>query len=85
MCQDVFHLRLAQSRRVIFERQLVLRFVHVEAPQAIGIRKFSEMAQLFIRQRGLQFVRDINECHVAIIPALLAGRLRTAVRRFDST
>ena len=62
-------LRLPQARGVIFERQLVGRWVDAEATQAIGVRELAEVAQLVVGKRRLQFIGDFYECHGGIIPA----------------
>ncbi len=62
-------LRLAQARSVVFERQLVLRFVDAKAAQSISVRELAELAQLFFRERGLQVISNFHECHEGIIAA----------------
>ena len=56
-------LGFPKARGVIFEGQLILRFVHAEAAQAVRIREFAEAAKLFKAQRSLQFVGDFEERH----------------------
>ena len=65
LAQNVRDLGFPEARRVIFEGELILRFVHAEAAQAVGIREFAEAAELFEAQRSLQFVGDFEECHAS--------------------
>ena len=69
LAKRVNHLRVAQARGVVFERQLLLRIVQPKASQAVGIGEFAEAAQLLIAERGLQFIDSFHECHAGIIPA----------------
>jgi hypothetical protein len=69
LAKDMGHLRLAQARGVVLERQVVL-VVDAEAAQAVGVGEFAEMAELILSERGLQFVGDFDESHARII----AGR-----------
>jgi hypothetical protein len=62
-------LRLPQARGVVFERQLVGRWVDAEATQAIRVCELAKVAQLVVGQRGLQFIGDFHEGHCGIIPA----------------
>lgn len=62
-------LRFAEAGGVVFERQLVCRWIDAEAPQAISVRELAELAQLLIGQGGLQFVSDFHEGHGGIIAA----------------
>ena len=63
LAEDVGDLGFAQARGVVFEGEVVLLLVDVEAAQAVGVGEFAEAAELFEAQRGLQFVSDFEECH----------------------
>jgi len=67
LAEGVGHLRVAQARSVVFERQLVHGVVDAEAAQPVGVREFAQMAQLVFGERGLQFVGNLDECHGGII------------------
>ena len=51
LAQHMRDLRLAQARSVVFERELLHRFVDAKTAQSIGVRELAEMAQLLFCQR----------------------------------
>lgn len=63
------HLAFAEARGVVFERQLLPRIVEAKAAEAVGIGEFTEMKQLVVAQRGLQFISNFYKGHGGIIPA----------------
>ena len=69
LAKGVRHLSFTQARGVVFEGQLLFRVVQAETAQAIGVGELSQMAQLVVAQRGLQFVSNFHECHGGIISA----------------
>jgi hypothetical protein len=83
LAEHVGDLSLTQARGVVFERQLVLGLIYAEAAQAIGVREFAQMAQLFFGERGLQFVGNFHESHSGIIAARLRGTRQGLAAEFD--
>jgi hypothetical protein len=61
--QDVGDLGLAQARGVVFEGEMIFLFVDAKAPEAVGVRKFTEASELFEAERRLKFVGNLDECH----------------------
>ena len=61
--QHMCHLRLAQSRSVVFQRNLILQLIHADLPQSVRIRKLAQPRQLFMAQRRMQVVGNFHECH----------------------
>jgi len=61
--EDVGDLSLAETRGVVFEGEVVLLLVDMEAAEAVGVGKFTEPGELLEADRGLQFVSDFEECH----------------------
>src|SRR5215469_1513601 len=57
------YLCLAQTRSVIFKRQLSCGIVHAEAAQPISVCELPKIAHLLFCQRRLQFECDFHECH----------------------
>src|SRR5271155_5356099 len=49
--ENVLHLRLAKPRGVVFKAQAELLVVEMEAPQAVGVRKFPQAPKLLHFQR----------------------------------
>jgi hypothetical protein len=68
LAEDVGNLGVAEARGVVLEGEMFLGFVEAEAPEAVGIGKFAEAAELVLRERILQFVGDFDERHGGIIP-----------------
>ena len=58
-------LGFPEARRVVFEGEVILLFVHAEAAKTVRIRKFAKATELLKAQRSLQFVGDFEECHTS--------------------
>lgn len=71
--QHMSDLRVPQARRVIFKRQPVLA-VYAKFAQAVGIREFTEPAQLRQAQGRLQLIGNFEECHGNDYTSLLYRR-----------
>lgn len=63
MSEDVCDLRFAKTRAVVFEREVALGVVELEAAKAVGVGKFAEGAELFVGERGLEFEFCFEKCH----------------------
>ena len=63
LAEDVGDLGFAQARGVVFEGEVVLLLVDVEAAQAVGVGEFAEALELFVAERRVEFVGDFEECH----------------------
>ena len=61
--EDVGDLGVAETGGVVFEGEMLFGFIEAEAAQAVGVGEFAEQTELFLGERGLQFVRDFHECH----------------------
>lgn len=72
--QHVRDLGFPKARGVVFQRKQLLRFVDAKAAQAIDVCEFAEAAKFFGSQRRLQFVGNLDECHVRIIAAAQTRR-----------
>ena len=51
LSQDVHYLEVAQTGSVVLEGEMIFLFVDAEFPQAVGVGKFTEAAELFKTQR----------------------------------
>jgi hypothetical protein len=61
--QDMCHLSGAQTRGIVFERQMILVFVDAKATKAVGVGKLAKPVELLETQGRLQGVGDFKECH----------------------
>jgi len=71
--QDVSDFGFLEARCVILKRQLIELLIDLEAPQAVGVRKLAESAELFGAQGPLQFVGYFHQGHAWIIATWIAG------------
>jgi hypothetical protein len=72
----VGYFGFAQAGGVVLEGEMLFAFVEAETAEAVGIGKGAKPRELFLRERGLQFVSDVNEGHGrGIIPATGNGSL----------
>lgn len=63
LAQDVGNLRVAQTRSVVLEGELILLFVDAKPAKTIGIGEFAEAIKLLKAEWGLQFVGNFDQCH----------------------
>ena len=67
MAEDVCDLGLPEAGGVVFEGEMALGVVELEAAEAVGIGKFGEGAELVVSQGRLEFEFGFEECHAVII------------------
>jgi hypothetical protein len=63
--QHVRHFRLFQPRSIVLKREMLSLVAHAKLPQSIRIREPAQIMELFIAQRRLQFVSNLDQCHSA--------------------
>jgi len=63
VAENVCNLSLAKARAVIFEREMALGVVELEAAKAVGVGEFAECAELFVGERGLEFELGFEKGH----------------------
>lgn len=67
VAEDVCDLRFAEAGSVIFEREVALGIVKLEAAEAVGVGECCEMAELVLREGRLEFEFGFEECHAESI------------------
>ncbi len=67
VAEGVCDLGFAEAGGVVFEREMSLGVVEMEAAKAIGVGEFSERAKLVVGQGRLEFEFGFEECHRGII------------------
>ncbi len=67
LAEDVRNLCLSKAGRVVFEREMALGVIELEAAEAIGVGEFAEGAELVISEGRLQFEFSFEKCHGEII------------------
>jgi len=63
VAEDVCDLGFAEARGVVFERDVKLGFVDLEAAEAVSIGEFAERAELLVGERRLEFEFGFEERH----------------------
>ena len=63
LAKDVGDLGLAEAGSVVFEGEMIVLLIDMEAAEAVGVGKFAQAAELLEAERGLQFVGDFQKCH----------------------
>jgi len=68
VAEDVCDLGFAEAGGVVFERDVELGVVDLEAAEAVGVGEFAEALKLFVAERRMKLVGDFEKCHEGIIP-----------------
>ncbi len=63
LAEDVCDLGFAEAGGVVFEREVALGVVELEAAEAVGVGEFAEGAELVVRERRLQFEFGFQKRH----------------------
>ena len=77
MAEDMCDLGFAKAGGVVFEREMTLGVVDLEAAEAVGVGEFGERAKLVVRQGRLEFEFSLEECHGGIIARHAGNGRRT--------
>ena len=76
MAEDVCDLGFAEAGGVVFERDVELGVVDLEAAKAVGVGEFAERAELIVGEGRLEFKFGFEKCHVRSIAKGELERIR---------